>query len=507
MKNLKKLLALLFTAAMILSLGATAFAQSAPLDPADADNASITIKNPAKGETYKLFKLFDATVSEDGKKIAYQGTIPESLKSFFEPINGEDAENPSEYVQLKEDVDEAALFAALEVWAGSATEMISAESNGDPSIVFSGLPYGYYVVTTSHKDSTTGKAAITVDSTQPNAEIYDKNETKIVNEGKWADGTSYSIGDTIPYTASFITTNYFGSGKDAKIISKYVIEDTLPEFLSDVAISQILIGGEKWADAPDAFDENNQIIIPWVDENGSSLYANGVKIVVIYTAKLTSLVNVNAANKNTISITPLDENDKPYSDPFSASFEITTYAAALKKTDGEESLAGAKFAANGLIVEETADGIYTVVSFDPASEELGTEMATDENGMLYIVGLARKATLTVTETVAPDGYNLLTAPVELAPQVLEKEVYKESGIRYYDADGNLVAEESSTTTSKEVEKNLSELDAAALEVINQAGAQLPSTGGMGTTLFYAIGTILVLGAGVILVAKKRVLAE
>ena len=83
MKNLKKLLALLFTAAMILSLGATAFAQSAPLSPADEDNASITIKNPAKGETYKLFKLFDATVSEDGKKIAYQGTIPESLKSFF----------------------------------------------------------------------------------------------------------------------------------------------------------------------------------------------------------------------------------------------------------------------------------------------------------------------------------------------------------------------------------------------------------------------------------------
>lgn len=70
---------------MTLALGVTAFAatQTKALSPADADNATITINNPAKGEKYELYKLFDATVSEDGTKISYQGTVPEGLEDFF----------------------------------------------------------------------------------------------------------------------------------------------------------------------------------------------------------------------------------------------------------------------------------------------------------------------------------------------------------------------------------------------------------------------------------------
>lgn len=41
-------------------------------------------------------------------------------------------------------------------------------------------------------------------------------------------------------------------------------------------------------------------------------------------------------------------------------------------------------------------------------------------------------------------------------------------------------------------------------IINQSGSQLPSTGGMGTWLFYMLGTMLVLGAGVLLVSRRMV---
>ena len=192
MKKMKKFFALLIAMVMVLGMSISVFAQEEALDPADTDNASITIMNPAKGETYELHQLFDATVDGQGK-IAYQGTIPSSLTDYFEYINA--ADGTSNYVKLKQGVDESALFTALETWAASADTTASAESNGDETLAFTGLPYGYYVVTTTHKDTTTGKAAITVDSTNPDAEIYDKNETKIVNEGKEADGTSYSINE------------------------------------------------------------------------------------------------------------------------------------------------------------------------------------------------------------------------------------------------------------------------------------------------------------------------
>ena len=497
---MKKFAALILSIMMMLTL--VGFAQTASPTTADADNATITVNNPAKGETYTLYKLFDATVAAvaDGETstntIAYQGTVPESLSAYFEAIGS------TGYVKLKDGADEDALFEALTTWAGSATATVSAVSDGS-TLEFTGLPYGYYVMTTSHKDSTTGKAAITVDSTKPNATINDKNETKVVAESKEADKDSYSIGDTITYTAKFIATNYIGSSSSAKQVYKYVIEDTLPEFLFDVKITSITIGGTAWANAPSAFT-NKQIVIPWVDDDSASLYANGAEIVITYTAKLTDVVNINASNKNTIKITPYENDSTPFQDSSEASDEITTYAAGLKKTDGKNALAGAKFAFYGLTVDKTSDGVYTVTNYDSTSTTIGTEMEVDQNGKLYIVGLGAAVELTGVETVAPDGYNKLTTEIALTPQVLQTEVYKESGTRYYDVKGNLVSEEVTGGSSKTVEKNLSELDEDALEVVNEAGAVLPSTGGIGTTIFYVAGSMMVLAAAILLITKRRV---
>ena len=515
---MKKIFALLIAMVMVLGMSTAVFAQTVPQTTPDADNATITIKNPYKGESYTLYKLFDATVASTTTttdKIAYQGTIPTGLDTYFESITG--ADGSTNYVKLKDTYDPNsmpdAFWTALETWAGTATQTATATSNGDPSLEFTGLPYGYYVVITSHKDTTTNKAAITVDSTNPYAEIYDKNTTKVVAEEKKANGESFSVGDTITFTAKFLTTNYVGSGKDAGQVYKYVIEDTLPEYLSNVAITSITIGGAAMPNAPTEFS-NKKIEIPWVDGNGASLYANGAEIVVTYTAKLTSTVNVNAANKNTITITPYDKTGKPFDETDSTYDEITTYATALKKTDGSKALAGAKFKFYGLTVEKTADGIYTVVSYDATAynttegatqdtSKLGTEMEVDANGKLYIVGLGQNVTLKGVETAAPDGYNKLETEVTLTPQVLEKEVFKATETRYYDKDGNLVSTEASSTSSKSVTKNLDELDAAGVEVINKAGTELPSTGGIGTTIFYIIGAILVIGAGVVLVTRRR----
>lgn len=530
MKRIKKLAALMVAAMMALAMSITAFAQTVKLNPADTDDAKITINNAAKGETYSIYKLFDATVSEDGK-IAYQctGEIPEGLKDFFSKDTSNNVK-PADSILDKDSAGDTKmteeLKAALEAWAADATETNSAKSDGSV-LEFTGLPYGYYVMTTTHEsdaeDGEDAKAAITVTSTQPDASIYDKNvnEPSVV---KTVEKESYSIGDTVKYTATFDTTNYMGEGENAKQVINYLISDTLPEFLSDATVTSITIGGEAYTvdnKAPQ-FDDKKQIMIPWADKEAdgsyTSLYAQGAQIVMTYEAVLTSTTNINAVDTNTVSIRPYVDNGpgtpeggKPWDEDWKDTAKIATYAAAIKKVDESgNALAGATFTIKGLVVEAVTGetGVYKVVSYNPAANAAeSAELSTDENGKLYIVGLAKDVKLTVTEFKAPDGYNKLTETVELTPQVLEESIYETSGERHYDKDGNLVSESVTEGTTVTVTKNLSDLDAGALEIENNQGSLLPSTGGIGTTIFYIVGAVLVIGAGVILVAKKRMSKE
>ena len=506
MKHMRKLLAMVLAVMMVMSLATTAFAQDVGTDA--EGKGTITISNAAKGETYAVYKLFDATVNEDGTAIAYTGNIPEALEDYFVK---DSAGNISATDAAKDgDNMSAGLQSALTDWAATETPTASATSDGS-KLNFNGLDYGYYVVTT-----TQGEQLISVDSTMPDATVYDKN-TKDITAKKEVAKDSYSIGDTVIYTATFDTVNYYGEGSAAKQVIKYTITDTLPEFLSDVAIDSIVIteADGTTTDATltgQAFNANGEIEIEWATkvegsdpEEYTSKYDNGAKIIVTYHGTLTSVTNINTVDTNTVKIQPtLIDNDKPWKDTWKDTAEIKTYGAALKKTDGTNALAGAEFTVKGLVVKAgDAAGEYIVVSYDPASTTESATLVTNDEGKLYIVGLASDVTLTVTETKAPDGYNKLTAPVTLTPQLMTTAIYTASGTIYYDADGNVVSAQSSSTSSKEVEKNLTDLDENALEVENNAGTELPSTGGMGTTMFYVFGAILMVVAAVLLVTKRR----
>lgn len=111
-------------------------------------------------------------------------------------------------------------------------------------------------------------------------------------------------------------------------------------------------------------------------------------------------------------------------------------------------------------------------------------------------GLAASGDYTLTETEAPTGYNKLdyTIPVKATKMTASTT----TTTIYFDDDGNIVDEK----TEKPVTIKF-DVPVAAVNVINEAGAQLPSTGGMGTVMFYVLGGILVVAAGVLLVTKRR----
>lgn len=517
MKKIKKIMALVIALAMVLSMGTVAFAQTE--GTAAEGKGSITISNAAKGETYSVVKIFgatltdDATATTDASGIAYTGDIPEALAGFFE----KDA-TTGNVIRKATATDDSALVAAVQAYAKTQAPTASVESDGS-ELTFQGLDYGYYAVI-----STQG-AVVTVDSLRPNAIVYDKN-SKEPSADKTVGTTSYSIGDTIEYTATFNTANYLTpedsevtDGSDAKQVINYEISDTLPDFLSDVSVTKITIDGTEYKvnGAVPQF-ENKKISIPWATENeGSdpktytSNYKNGAIIVVEYTAKLTSTSNVNTANTNTVTITPYVDNGTGTPEPWEETWEkdavVKTYGTALKKVDGQTkaALKGAKFKVTGLTVEavEGEPGVYKVVSYVKDSTELGTEMTTNDDGKLYIIGIAEDVTLSATETAAPEGYNKADAAISLPAQLLTETLYETSGTRKYDAKGNLISETSTGGETRTVEKNYTMLDQNAVEVLNNKGTELPSTGGIGTTIFYVVGAILVIGAGVVLVTRRR----
>ena len=497
MKHARKLTSLLLALVMVFALAATAFAQDVKVT---GGTGSISISNAAKGETYTIYKLFDATVSADGKSIAYTGTIPASLETYF-------TADANHYISATPEAKDGGsmsegLKTALKAWTADATAAATAESDGS-ALKFKELAYGYYVVTT-----TQGDLVISVDSTMPDVTIVDKNSSTPKDLRKTADVDNVSIGDTVTYTVSFKTSNYYGAGAAAKEIVSYTIVDTLPEFLTDVKVTSIIVDNdgdntttEDQVDVTTQF-VNKKIVIDWYNEaENKFLHNNGATVTITYTAKVTDQAVIDGkgnANKVTVTWTTKDGNE-PGTGKLEKEETIFTYAIALKKVNNKgNALPGAVFEFP-FYVKSTADadGVYTYAG-TTAGEGLTNQITTPADGVIIVKGV-KSGSYEITEVTAPAGYNKLTASVTV-------EAVKTGGTStrttvYLDENGNVTDETTAKVT--EVKVDIDAIAAKPVVVVNQAGTELPSTGGMGTTIFYVLGAVLVVGAGVLLVTKKR----
>ena len=499
MKHARKLASLLLALVMVFALATTAFAQDVT---GTAGNGSITISNAAKGETYTIYKLFNATVheDEDGNSIAYTGTVPDSLNTYFTADkNGYISATPA--AKEGENMSDG-LKTALKAWTKTATKTAFAESDGS-ALNFKGLAYGYYVVTT-----TQGNQVISVDSTMPNVTIVDKNSSTPKDLSKTASSNDVSIGDTVTYTVRFKTSNYDGAGTDAKEIVSYTIEDTLPDFLSGVNVTSIIVDNDgDNTSTDDQFNvtaqfTNKKIVIDWYNEaENKFLYNNGATVTIIYTAVVTDKADIDGAgNTNKVTVTwTTKDGDAPGPDKVETKETIFTYAIALKKVNNKgKALSGAVFQFPFYVqsTADTKDGAY-IYAGTTAAEGLTNQITTPASGVIVVKGV-KSGSYEITEFKAPDGYNKLASPVTVEA-VKTSETSTHTTV-YLDKDGNKVAE---SATATEVKVDIGTIAATAVVVLNKAGAVLPSTGGMGTTVFYVLGAVLVVGAGVLLVTKKR----
>lgn len=496
MKKMKRFASLALALVMALALAVPAFA---------AGNATITVENASKGETYKLVKLFNASYNETTKAIVYTGNIPEDLTAYFVQEGG--------YIKateaaMKDDALTPAAVEAITAWA-KTQDGTEQEAEGGP-LLFTGLDYGYYVVV-SRSENTNG-GAISVTSTMPNATIVDKNTNTLTKpEKKVTDGEgnviqTADVGETVTYTVTFKTLNWIDKDDEAKQVISYTVADTLPNFLENVQVTEITVGGQ-------AIDKqqfvNGSMSIQWAEKTNevkcedtstghthgdgcyvwNSLYDNGAELKITYTAVVTDkILGAGEANhKNTVTVTP-QTNDGP-GEPKEDDEDLYTATIVIDKFTTKEgqtiNLAGAKF-----ILKNAADDTAKFYRVDETTKKVtwvedkgqATVVTTDDNGSASFAGL-KEGTYYLEETEAPAGYNKLTGDVTVE---VTKPVDDNTGNPVVDLTGNI-------SHTQRVE--------------NFTGATLPSTGGIGTTIFYLVGGILVAGAAIMLVTRKRVKEE
>ena len=458
MKKTKRIATLLLALVMVLSLSVCAFAAGAN---------SITVNGAQGGETYKIYKMLDLKV--DLVKNAYSYTVNDAWNNFFtgEGAGAAYVTIDNGYVTWKAGMDTAenmeefakaaAKYASDNKVAADATQTPAA----DGSFVFDGLDAGYYLITSTNGtlamvDTTPANTDPVVDEKNPNPTI-DK-EVMEDSTGTWGDSNSAQIGDTVYFRT---TVNLKHGAKN------YVLHDVMGEELTLNAGSITVVGLTKGTDytvvttgLTDGCDFEVRFTQSYLDT-----IAAPTTLVVTYSAVLNEKAKVESSALNKTQLTWGDKNGTTWDQT-----ETKTYEFAVLKYAGTDTaknpLAGAVFQlkdANGNVVKlvKVSDTEYRVANGNEAGAV--DSFTTVETDKIVIKGVDLDK-YTLVEIAAPEGYNKLKAPVEVT----------------VNADNALV-----------------------VEVPNNTGAELPSTGGIGTTIFYVVGGILVVGAAVVLTTRKR----
>ena len=482
MKYMKKLLTLLAALTLALAMAVPAFAASGTA----SSTGTITIDNAVTGTTYKAYRIFDLESYDTNKDVysyklntkwndfsTYSTTIDSNTVSaadFF-------SVNSAGYIEWKDTKKDAgADFAVKKSIACDETKTAT-----DATVTFTNLTLGYYLVDTSLG------SLCSLNTTAPSVTIKEKNsdttiEKKIViNNDEKVDSNSAGIGDTVNFSITITVKD--GAPKN------YVLHDKLSGLTFNPSSLEVKVGTKKLTADTDYTLETNPTDGDSFDVNftNGKLQTNDV-VVVTYSATVAADATIaGAGNKNTAKLV--------YNGKHSTEEETTTYVwklnvhkYTLNSTNDEVALSGAKFVLYRMDGDTKKYAKLTNNKIDGWVTDKGdaTTLETSGEGDILIEGL-NVGTYYLEETEAPAGYNKLTEPIEVkitatpdATGVSETVEYKNKNDSTYTPATN-----------------------AIVKVLNEAGTQLPSTGGIGTTLFYVIGGGLMAVAAVLLVTKKR----
>lgn len=467
MKRTKRIASVLLALVMALSLITTAFAAG--------ETGSITIDNAVVGKTYTIYRIFDLNShNDDYTAINYK--VSAKWAAFFQDgAKGLDYVTIDDqgYVTWKVDADKVAFAKDAYAFAQASSIPNDGQNKAANSTVkFENLTLGYYLV-----QSDLG-VLCSLDTTMPNVTIKEKNSQPTVDKqvqensnGTWGDTNDANIGDTV----NFKTTINVVDGQP----KNYVLHDKMSDGLTfDTDSVEVKIGDRTLTPGSDyTLIANPKDGCTFEIEFKENVLKPNDVVIVTYSATLNDKAVIHPepnTNETKLVYGEGSETTWDKTETFTYQFDLVKIKTDKTVLDGAEfKLYDAKTGGNEIALIDESNGVYRVATAAEKAAE-GFVSATIKAGKVTIKGLD-SGTYYLEETKAPAGYNVLAERVEVK------------------------IDHANLTATVEGDTYVS----GGVQVINQTGAELPSTGGIGTTIFYVVGGLLVVAAGVLLVTRKR----
>ena len=509
MRNTRKLLSLLLALVMVFSLAVTAFADEATGETEAPAETTYTITIPAgDAHNYEIYQIFTGDLHGDvlsNIKWGQNGTgtkdalVDETTLNAVKNASGSNAEK---LAVILEYVDLSTPFRTV---TGSATEDVDVEvAPGYYLLKDASLPseddaYTTFIVLVVKDVEISRKAA------KPgiDKQVWDEADDAETAGQNWGETADHELNETFQFKLIATLTG----DKDYADYETYklIFHDSMSAGVTFESIDKVTVNGTEisgYTHTATAGQAGGSWTLTIADlKQFDADLTDGCVVEVIYNAHLNNNAVIGNIDDNLNEVfleysnnpnwegsgegdgdEPGGDEDEPTGKTEKDTVWVFTYEVKVNKVDGADTtkkLPGAEFKM------KNSDGKWLQV--DANSKVLGwttdetqaSVLMSGEDGVFSVIGLDH-GTYFLVETKAPEGYNLLTEEVEVNVVATHKEETADSAKTVFTVNGK-----------------------SEITVENKAGIVLPETGGMGTTMIYILGAVMVLGAGVLLVTKRR----
>ena len=512
-KAMKKLMAALLAVAMVCAMVAPAFADDGSTTAAAATGTgSITIQNAVPNQTYKIYRILDLEYHAGTSSYLY--TVTPEWKNFVKAHSTDLDLNESTGVVTWKNADKSNDSSVIQNLANDAgtyaknpaITAVDTKLAGAVTIEFTNLPLGWYLVVSDLDNG----AICSIGTTAPNAVIKEKNSKPTIEKEVYEGSNSgYSNDAGIGDTVNFHTNIYVTDGNP----TNYILHDTMTKGLKFDSTSVKVYLHRDCAGSANIFsdyltaDTDYELVTSTSDK--CTFEIKFLKplmpydsIQVTYSATVTADAEIGTTGNDNDTV--LEYGNKNYTEHSSTKTYVWEMGVhKFTKINGaEKALENAEFRLYKKDGATTKYAVLTKIKDGSATEnaeykltgwtdtETGAaRVKTPANGNIKFEGLDA-GTYYLEETDAPEGYNTLTDPIEV---IIERTLPKDSAEAAIFSGQAIKYGQTKDTTGTD----------HLVPVENNRGTTLPSTGGIGTTIFYVVGGGLMVAAAILLITKKR----
>lgn len=489
MNKLRKLTCLLLALVMVFAMAATA----------SAAGETSTITAPAGSKrTYEVYQIFTGDLDENTKKLSNVKWGQNGTGVVGEDVDEAILEALAAANNKTSDADK---MAVIEQYVNLNSAKFGDVKDGAPLAV----PNGYYLIKDAGPvDTAAGEAfgryvvkivgnttiVPKVSDVSFEKKIKDTNDSTGDTTG-WQDSADYDIGDSVPFQLKGTVAEDFAEYTGAYY---FAFHDEMEDGLDFEASSvKVCVDGKRITEGFTLSNTTHAFDLVFENLKDVAGITGGSTITVEYTAKLNSGA-VLGKNGN-VNKARLEYSNNPYSDQKGFTnwdnVIVFTYQVIVNKYANSVEVGNERTGAAFKLEKKTGE-TWTVVK----------EFQADDNTYTFTFKGLDDGEYRLTETVTPAGFNTIE-PVEFTVTADHKVTWEGEN-----RDTILTSLNGGTKATGEITFTpTDDLGTLTTNVVNKSGSMLPETGGMGTTLFYVLGGVLVLAAVVLLVTKKRMRSE